>query len=103
MGEPHKTCSDLGFASADACLDALVASMDAAVASGEYKARLLHWAEFFNAGWPDDIGVEVLPNPPPECVYAPTAAPTVATAGGSPSKRKTQGLVAALVLCQPCR
>ena len=63
----------------------------------------MYWAEFFNAGWPDDIGVEVLPIPPPEWVFAPTAAPsaapTFASDGGSTSKRKTQGLVAALVVC----
>ena len=52
--------------------------------------------------WPDDIAIEVLPNPPPEWVFAPTAAPSaapVATAGGSTSKRQTQGIVTAIVVC----
>ena len=49
------------------------------------------------------LAIEVLPIPPPEWVFAPTSSPTVApsaTFGGSSStKRKTRGLVAALVVC----
>lgn len=62
MGDPYKTCGEVGFTSAQACLDgvghvppSLVESMDEAIADGSFKERLLYWANFYNAAWPDDI------------------------------------------------
>ncbi len=100
-GESYKTCGECGYASPRACLDALVATMNASIASGEYRERLLYWAKRFNTPWPEDTTVgPVRPEPSPDWAFAQTSAPTAGSS--SKRKRKSRGLsdagVAAIVV-----
>mmetsp|Transcript_16362 Transcript_16362/g.49253 ORF Transcript_16362/g.49253 Transcript_16362/m.49253 type:complete len:571 (+) Transcript_16362:157-1869(+) len=85
MGKPYKTCAQVGFTSADDCLNgegflppSLVENMDEAIESGLYAERLKFWGEYYGRAFPDGISVVgVLPEPEPEWIYAPTPAPTI--------------------------